>query len=131
MRTVVFKTPAMYGDHHVKEVRRILTGLPGVQDVYASSAFRVVEVSFDESQAAEADLAAKLGEAGYLDEWMLPTENGRPATEQADKSEAFFRHTQVFETSRKVLGFSQQVPYSGRPLWNCPGFGMIKNKMED
>ena len=32
--------PAMYGDHHVVEVRRILMDIPGVEDVYASSGFR-------------------------------------------------------------------------------------------
>ena len=39
--------PAMYGDHHVLEVRRILLALPGVAEVNASSCFQVVEVSYD------------------------------------------------------------------------------------
>ena len=42
-----FKLPAMYADHHVVEVRRILLEMPGVQDVYASSAFQVADVTFD------------------------------------------------------------------------------------
>jgi copper chaperone CopZ len=131
MRTVTFETPAMYGDHHVKEVRRILTAVPGVQEVYASSAFRIVEVTFDEGQATEADLAAKLGETGYLDMPAFPQENGIAASEQAERAQSFFRHTQVFETSRQVVSFSQQVSYTGRPLWNCPGLGVIKSQVEE
>jgi hypothetical protein len=102
-----------------------------VQEVYASSAFQIVEVSYAENQVDEAVLKNTLGEAGYLDEWTLPQENGQAASEQVDKSGAFFRHTQVFETARRVVGFSQKVSYSGRPLWNCPGFGVIKTKMEE
>ena len=131
MRTVTFETPALYGDHHVKEVRRILTAVPGVQDVYASSAFHIVDVTFDETQVAEADLAAKLGECGYLDELTFPQEKGVPATENGSRAESFFRHTEVYETARQVVSFSQTVSYTGRPLWNCPGFGVIKNKMEE
>jgi len=44
MKTIL-ELPAMYGDHHVTEVRHILLGLDGVKDVYASSGFRVVETS--------------------------------------------------------------------------------------
>jgi copper chaperone CopZ len=131
MRTVTFETPALYGDHHVKEVRRILTAVPGVQEVYASSAFHIVEVTFDENQVAEADLAARLGETGYLDELAFPQEKGVAATLEAERSKSFFRRTQVFENVRQVVSFSQKVSYTGRPLWNCPGFGVIKTEMED
>ena len=47
MDTLTLEVKTMYGDHHVVEVRRILLGLPGVEDVYASSSFRVVEVTYD------------------------------------------------------------------------------------
>ena len=30
MQKVTYETPALYGDHHVLEVRRILLELPGV-----------------------------------------------------------------------------------------------------
>lgn len=130
-KTVTFNTPSLYGDHHVLEVRRILFELPGVEDVYASSAFRVVDVTYDTEKIDEASIAKQLEEAGYLGEWLLPSETGAAAYLESDKSLAFFRHTEVFETSRQVVSFAQRVNYSGRPLWNCPGFGVIKNKMED
>lgn len=131
MKTVTFDTPALYGDHHVKEVRRILLEIPGVTDVYASSAFRIVEVTFDEEKVGEAELARKLGELGYLEDLALPEERGMASSLTSDRSMAYFRHTEVYETSRQVVSFAQRVNYSGRPLWNCPGFGVIKNKMED
>ncbi len=130
-KTVTFDTPALYGDHHVLEVRRILQAIPGVEDVYASSAFRVVEVTYDDARLSEAQIAGPLDEAGYLGEWLLPSEQGIAAHLQTDKALNFFRHTEVFETSRQVISFAQKVNYSGRPLWNCPGFGVIKGKMEE
>ncbi|MFM8319869.1 MAG: heavy-metal-associated domain-containing protein [Chloroflexota bacterium] len=130
-KTVTFNTPALYGDHHVLEVRSILLTVPGVQDVYASSAFRVVDVTYDDAVVAEADIARRLEQSGYLGEWLLPEEQGIAAHLQTDKALSFFRHTEVFETSRQVVSFAQNVNTSGRPLWNCPGFGVIKNKMED
>lgn len=71
METITVDLPTMYGDHHVAEVRRILLAMPGVEDVYASSAFHVVRARVDPAQVSEADLRAKLSEAGYLGE-MLP-----------------------------------------------------------
>ncbi len=131
-KTVTFDTPALYGDHHVQEVRQLLLSLPGVEDIYASSAFRVVDVTFDDEKVSEAEISAKLGEAGYLDDWLLPQETGMATYAQADRPLTYFRHTEIFETSRQVVSFAQKVPYSGRPLWTCPGFGVINsNKMED
>ncbi len=130
-KTSTFDAPALYGDHHVIEVRRLLLELPGVEDVYASSAFHTVEVTFDPEKTKEEEVQRVLAEAGYLDELALPQEAGVPTYLSRDKSQAFFRHTDVYEAFRKVVGFSQTAPSSGKPLWNCPGFGVIKNKMED
>jgi len=130
-KTVTFDTPALYGDHHVLEVRSLLLKISGVQDVYASSAFHVVDVTFDPDKVEEDFISHTLDEAGYLSELEMPVEKGVAAYGQRESSPAFFRHTQVFEASRQTVGFAQTVGYSGRPLWNCPGFGMIKNKMEE
>ncbi len=130
-KTVTFETPALYADHHVLEVRRVLLAVPGVQDVYASSAFRLVDVTFDEDVVTEAQLAGVLEQSGYLGQWLLPHEMGIAAHLQTDKALTYFRHTEIFDTSRQVVSFAQKVNYTGRPLWNCPGFGVIKNTMED
>lgn len=130
MKTVKFDLPNLYGDHHVLEVRRILIEIPGVEDVYASSAFRVVEVSYDPKITNDLEISIKLDQAGYLQEWSVPVEAGA-STYLQDRSKSYFRHTEIFETTRQVMSFAQRVNYSGRPLWNCPGMGVIKNKMED
>lgn len=130
MKTVTYELPNLYGDHHVLEVRRILFEMAGVEDVYASSAFRMVEVRYDETKTNDLDIAVKLDEAGYLGEWSAPMEAGA-STYLEDRSRSYFRHTATYETTRQVVSFAQNVSYTGRPLWTCPGMGVIKNKMED
>lgn len=130
-KTVTYNTPVLYGDHHVLEIRRILFDLPGVEDVYASSAFRIIDVTYETEKISEDQISKALDEAGYLGDWTIPTETGIPATEEGDRALTYFRHTEVFETSRQVVSFAQRINYSGRPLWHCPGFGVIKSKMEE
>jgi copper chaperone CopZ len=125
MEKKTFEVPALYGDHHVTEVRRILLELKGVKEVYASSAFQTVEVIYDEKKISEREIGAKLKEAGYLGEWTVPVEAGTTAhpTDQGEKP--YFRHTTVYETTKKTVTFAQRVNYSGRPLWPCPGMGTL------
>ena len=126
METKTFDAPALYGDHHVSEVRRILLELEGVTDVYASSAFQVIEVTYDESKINDLQIAVKLDEAGYLGEWTVPVELST-ATQQGDgQRPPFFRHTATYETTRQTVSFAQRVNYQGRPLWHCPGIGVVK-----
>jgi copper chaperone CopZ len=120
----------MYGDHHVLEVRRILLNLPGVKEVNASSAFGMVSVTYDPVEINDLEIQLKLDEAGYLGEWTLPVEESAGSYYEA-KGKSFFRHTEVFETSKHVVSFAQNASYTGRPLWTCPGMGVIKTKMED
>jgi copper chaperone CopZ len=127
VKTVSIELPTLYGDHHVVEVRRMLLELPGVSDVYASSAFRMVEVTYDPGQTNDLEIKIKLDEAGYLGEWSIPAESGT-ASYQREGADAFFRHTQVFETTRQVVSFAQKVNMTGRPLWTCPGMGVVVMK---
>jgi copper chaperone CopZ len=124
MDTKTFETPVLFGDHHVTEVRRILLELTGVNEVYASSAFQVIEVKFDSKKITAAQIAACLEEAGYLGEVPMLIETGTAAERKdGDKS---FRHTAVYETVKETVSFAQRVNYSGRPLWPCPGIGTVK-----
>jgi copper chaperone CopZ len=125
MKTKVLEAPAVYADHHVTEVRRLLLEMDGVKEVYASSAFQVVEVTYDENKLNDLEIAVKLDEAGYLGEWTVPVEVG--ATVQGTEEEKpFFRHTTTYETLKQTVSFAQQVNYQGRPLWQCPGIGRVK-----
>ncbi len=126
MEKFTLELPAMYGDHHVVEVRRILLQLSGVEDVYASSAFHTVEVSFDPAKSSTEAILACLEQAGYLGQLPVPIEEGAAAyVEKGDRS--FFRHTTVYENVRQVVSFQQNVAYRGRPLWPCPGMGPIRD----
>jgi copper chaperone CopZ len=117
----------MYADHHVVEVRRVLLELPGVEDVYASSGFQEVEVTFDPAKLTPDTIHSRLKEAGYQGELPTPVEAGAATyLEKGDRS--FFRHTTVYENVRQTVSFAQNVSYHGRPLWPCPGMGPIQTK---
>ena len=135
MATFSRDLPAMFGDHHVTEVRSLLMALPGVEDVYASSSFRIVEVQYDESVLKSDEIETKLEEAGYTDD--LPVKVERGALDEADSFSAtngdkpFFRQTAAYEQTGQSISFAQQVPFAGRPLWPCPGMGPIEVMKED
>jgi copper chaperone CopZ len=131
MQKVTYETPSLFGDHHVTEVRRILLGLPGIMDVYASSAFQVVEVTYDPEKINDLEIAMKLDGAGYLGEWTVPIESGASTYQATNGLKPYFRHTAAYEQTRLTVSFAQNVSYLGRPLWPCPGMGVISKPMED
>ncbi len=128
MKTLTLELPTMYGDHHVVEVRRILFEMAGVEDVYASSGFRVVEVQYDPAQSGEDQIKEALDKSGYLGDLELPVEQGGAPGDQGENAEgrSRFRHTVAYQQTGKVVNFQQTVPYSGRPLWHCPGIGTLE-----
>lgn len=129
MPKLTLELPNMFGDHHVIEVRRLLFDLPGIEDVYASSGFHVVEITYDEAQLDPDQIQNVLDQAGYLGELPHPSETGKAATEEG--SGTYFRHTAAFAQTGKAVGFTQHVPYVGRPLWPCPGMGPIQSVEEE
>jgi copper chaperone CopZ len=124
METKAFETPALYGDHHVSEVQSILKELPGIKDVYASSAFRAIEVTFDEKEITADKIAARLEDAGYLGEVPMLAETGIAVEKK--EGDGVFRHTAVYNTVKNTVSFAQTVQHQGRPLWPCPGLGAVK-----
>lgn len=131
METKTFETPVLYADHHVTEVRRILMELEGVEEVYASSAFQVVKVTYDEKKINDLQIAVKLDEAGYLGEWTVPVETGAPAPQAVEERKPYFRHTTTYETTKQTVSFAQKVNYKGRQLWYCPGMGAVRMNEEE
>lgn len=130
MKTKVIELPAMYGDHHVSEVRRILLEMPGVQDVYASSGFGVVEIEYDEKKVNDLELQVKLDDAGYTGELLTKIESEK-AQSSGENTEIFLRHTSAYSQTKLVIGFGQNIgKQQGRPLWPCPGIGLIRNEKE-
>ena len=65
MEKVVLEVPTLWADHHVLKVRDALTNLEGVEEVYASSAWKQVLVSYDSAKTDLATIEKTLAEAGY------------------------------------------------------------------
>lgn len=130
MESLLLKLPAMFADHHVIEVRRVLSELPGIGDVYASSAFQSAEIEYDGNLITPQDIERALDQAGYLSALPVPVElAAKPAHEDGEKP--FFRHTTAYTQVGKTVSFAQNVVFSGQPLWPCPGMGVIKRKEAD
>lgn len=119
MKTVTFTLPMMYGDHHVLAVKQLLHDLPGIDDLYASSSFQIVEINFDEREVSEEKLKQVLAEAGYFEDTAVPEEIGSSPAHENGKP--FFRHTAVFSQTGSAISFGQDMPEVQRPLWPCPG----------
>lgn len=115
MDKLVLTIPTLYGDHHTTAIRQILEGVEGVQDVYASSAFKQVEISFDKNKTSSEKIEQTLAKAGYsTDEF----ETAYPTSIKERET----RHTAAITGVGDSLSFAQAVPFEGRPLWPCPGF---------
>lgn len=129
MPTITLQLPQMYGDHHVIAVRNLLGAIPGVLDVYASSAFQVVEIGFDKAQVGEDALRDALQEAGYLQEMSVVEESGA-VQDGEERAKPLFRHSASQAQTGHVVSFRQTVPYAGQPLWPCPGMSRITSAEE-
>ncbi len=65
MEKIILELPAMYADHHVLAVRDVLTELDGLEEVYASSAWKQVMISFDPAKIKQTAIEEALANAGY------------------------------------------------------------------
>ena len=128
MTSVSIEVPAMYADHHVIEVRRLLFEVSGVETVDASSAFQLVKIEFDPEKTSEELLRQTLDESGYLGALQVPLESGKPAVGSDGKT--YFRHTATYKSAGSAISFGQKIAESGRSLWPCPGMSST-SKMED
>lgn len=128
MQRISLPLPTMYGDHHVLEVRRLLLAMTGVEDVYASSAFHTVEVTYDPSILEPESIQAALAEAGYSEQLAVPTETIHSYRPE-DPVKSTFRHTMSYQQLSTTVSFAQTTNSVGRALWPCPGMGLIKAKI--
>ena len=65
MAKVTLDVPTLWADHHVLRVREALLKLDGVSDVYASSAWKQVLVTYNNKKVKKADIEKALADAGY------------------------------------------------------------------
>ncbi len=65
MEKLLVEIPSMYGDHHVLKVRDVLTKLKGVEEIYASSAWKQVIITYNPKVLKPAAIEENLANAGY------------------------------------------------------------------
>jgi copper chaperone CopZ len=65
MNKVVLDVPTLWADHHVLKVRDALSKLEGVKDVYVSSAWKQVLVTYEDGQVDSAAIEDAVVSAGY------------------------------------------------------------------
>jgi len=97
MESVTLDVPKIYADHHVLAVREALLSLEGVKEVTASSAFKMVRVSYDPAMITPAAIEEKLRAAGYGpgEDWEIPN----PPEGKEDDSTWFKMIRRVTETN--------------------------------
>jgi len=65
MKKVVLDIPILWADHHVLKVRDALVNLEGVEEVFASSGWKQVLVTYNGTKTSQATMEKALAEAGY------------------------------------------------------------------
>ena len=65
MERITLSIPSLYADHHVKNVRKALSAIPGVSNVIASAMYRDVTVDFDPATTSGALIQQAVESAGY------------------------------------------------------------------
>jgi len=119
MKKLVLPIPLLYGDHHTLAVRSILSALPGISDLYVSSAQHLVSLSYDPEKVDPQAIEKALAEHGYEVGGPEPTFVPSLASEFERSS----RYSSLVTGSGDALAFAEQTQVrDGRPLWPCPGF---------
>jgi copper chaperone CopZ len=101
MEKVIIDAPSMYADHHVLAVRKLLTQLDGVGEVYASSAFKQVLVQYDPAVVTVEAIADALQKAGYTEEMPMPVQE--KLAEESWKN-GTFRMTKTYPADLTMSG---------------------------
>ena len=104
MASVTINAPTMFADHHVLKAREALLAMEGIEDVYASSAWQAVIVSYDPQAVQPEAIEQALAQAGYGPDKTTPVLAGS-ANQYKDPSwEAM--GSRVTETNRADLALS-------------------------
>jgi copper chaperone CopZ len=72
MSSITLHAPSMFADHHVLKARETLLALKGVDDVYASSAWQAVIVTYDPAATQPEAIEQALAQAGYGPDQTTP-----------------------------------------------------------
>ncbi len=103
MEQLALQIPKMWADHHVLAVRKVLSGLNGIQEVEASAARKRVCLSYDPSVVGRDKVLQALQSAGYdSTEAQFP----EPPANKDSGSAWFVRDLRVTQTNRTDLEMS-------------------------
>ena len=101
MSEINLNVPRMWADHHVTAVRGLLSVLPGVSGIEASSAFFQVKVDFDSATTSAEAIRAALAQGGY--EADQPLGLARPLDPSRDGSTWYTLVSRVSSTNEQDL----------------------------
>jgi copper chaperone CopZ len=106
MASVTINLPTMFADHHVLTVRGVLSALQGVGDVYASSAWHAVIVTYDTDKLDPHSIEKALVDAGYTPDASTPILADPGGAQFKDPAWDVLgaRVTQTNEADRKMSG---------------------------
>jgi copper chaperone CopZ len=104
MASMTLNAPTMFADHHVLKAREALFALDGVDDVYASSAWQAVIVTYDPAAVQPEAIEQALAQAGYGPDVATPVLAQSGAQFKDPSWEA--SGTRVTETNRTDLALS-------------------------
>lgn len=65
MKQLILDVPALYADHHVLKVREALTELEGIDELYASSSWKQLMLTYDSKKIEPEQIEEALRDAGY------------------------------------------------------------------
>ncbi len=106
MKKVVLDIPTLWADHHVLKVRDALVNLEGVEEVYASSGWKQVLVTYNGTKTSQSTMEKALAEAGYpVGEGEMPM-LALPGTRLRDPQwqDMSLRMTETNQTDREMSG---------------------------
>lgn len=112
MERLTIELPSMYADHHVVAVRAALTALPSVGSIYASAAWRKVELDYDASRIDADTIRRALQACGYATD-----ASGMPPVSPRTRLS-----TEYAVGPGGVEQFVERVSTWGEPMGACPGF---------
>ena len=69
--------------------------MPGVTDVYASSAFQAAEITYEPGKVSPEALEAALDQAGYLGGLLIPEESSLAVNERERRPQLFPAHRRI------------------------------------
>lgn len=124
MNKTQMELPAMFGDHHVLAVRNILLALDGVIDVWASAAWRTIEITYDPDKTSPEIIARRLSEEGYMQPAAVPVLD--PESRRAQ------RYSATLSEATRTIGFTEKFPplSTHQPLYPCPGMTPLRENAE-